>query len=569
MPATPSVARAAQRYCGCSIGAVLRGRRHGVAPAKSPAAFPPAGSHGISPDATSMTTSTSPGPPGPLHYAVVGAGLAGVAAAWQLLKRTPHGRSVHLHLYDAAGIAAGGSGAAAGLLHPYSPRGKLLWRGREAMDEAMQLVAAAEAAHAFAEGCPPGPEPASSGPFVWRHGLLRPAASAKQSADFAKAAQATVGAGQQAAPVVRATDAGSMAGSSSSSSTRIRVVNAAELEALVPGLSVPGHVAAAAPSLGTAPEAVPEGPVTVPAGPSSTGGNRRARRAAVAAATATVDAASNAGLLIESGLVLDVGRYLRGLWLACQGLTLVMSSPAAGRGGDAAVCGAGSSEYPAGAPSLLGQPYLAAQSRQRLVVGATKAYGWSADQALAACCRSEYAEAHDDRVPAAAGAPAEREAVEALRAAACGVWRPLSDWQLDRVREGVRALPPRTQHGSLPLLGCVSAGRPWWLVAGLGSRGLVYHGWLGRLVAEAALGEALAGPAPSASASFARGLDSAGTGGVGLREVECAGAAAGAGAVVQGMAVEGRGEGEGEAGLPEELTAWRRVAPGAAVFEAP
>lgn len=98
------------------------------------------------------------------------------------------------------------------------------------MDEAMQLVAAAEAAHAFAEGCPPGPEPASSGPFVWRHGLLRPAASAKQSADFAKAAQATVGAGQQAAPVVRATDAGSMAGSSSSSSTRIRVVNAAELE---------------------------------------------------------------------------------------------------------------------------------------------------------------------------------------------------------------------------------------------------------------------------------------------------------------------------------------------------
>lgn len=111
MPATPSVARAAQRYCGCSsesdrrllcrqlslnlnfiatprpVGAVLRGRRHGVAPAKSPAAFPPAGSHGISPDATSMTTSTSPGPPGPLHYAVVGAGLAGVAAAWQLLVR--------------------------------------------------------------------------------------------------------------------------------------------------------------------------------------------------------------------------------------------------------------------------------------------------------------------------------------------------------------------------------------------------------------------------------------------------------------------------------------------------
>lgn len=73
------------------------------------------------------------------------------------------------------------------------------------------------------------------------------------------------------------------------------------------------------------------------------------------------------------------------------------------------------------------------------VLNSWQAYGWSADQALAACCRSEYAEAHDDRVPAAAGAPAEREAVEALRAAACGVWRPLSDWQLDRVRCGRRA----------------------------------------------------------------------------------------------------------------------------------
>lgn len=120
----------------------------------------------------------------PLHYAVVGGGLAGLSTAWHLIvsattasrmlpfcrlpsvhwypylrtlqrlcspapcidyycpgpemlplfvsctcnppqRLAPPGRAVVLHLYEAAGIAAGGSGAAAGLLHPYSPRGKV------------------------------------------------------------------------------------------------------------------------------------------------------------------------------------------------------------------------------------------------------------------------------------------------------------------------------------------------------------------------------------------------------------------------------------------------------------
>ncbi|KAG2436276.1 hypothetical protein HXX76_006587 [Chlamydomonas incerta] len=564
MPGAPALARAARGCTGFRprhAFACSRGR--GVASAPVPAC---AAAHGIGHDAAALPS--SPGGSVPLHYAVVGAGLAGLAAAWQLLKRTPRGRPVHLHLYDAAGIAAGGSGAAAGLLHPYSPRGKLLWRGQEAMDEALQLVAAAEAAHAAAEAGPSAQQLAGAGgggPFVWRDGLVRSAATIKQSADFAKAGQAAAAAAAAArqAPVTQKPEVGSsVGGSGGSSSTRIRVLSAAELEALVPGLQAPAHVSAGAASTTTPPEPGAEGPLAATAGMNGVGGNRRARRAAAAAATTTVDAAGNAGLLIEAGLVLDVGRYLRGLWLACQaeatargdgstaqlrlqrvtsleqmrpcptatglesgadsrydvvvvaagaaaatilevaalslplqlcqGLTLVMSPPAGGgddaAGRDGAVPSGG---YPAGAPSLLGQPYLAAQGRRQLVVGATKAYGWSPDQALAACCRSEYAAAREGDTPAVTGeattGPAEQEAVEVLRAAACGVWRPLSAWQIDRVREGVRALPPRTQHGSLPLLGRVAPSSSWWLVAGLGSRGLVYHGWLGRLVAEAAV----------------------------------------------------------------------------------
>jgi predicted NAD/FAD-binding protein len=59
-----------------------------------------------------------------LNIAVVGAGLAGCASVWHLLNLSSHRHPVQVHLFDAEGIAAGGSGAAAGLLHAYSSTGK-------------------------------------------------------------------------------------------------------------------------------------------------------------------------------------------------------------------------------------------------------------------------------------------------------------------------------------------------------------------------------------------------------------------------------------------------------------
>ena len=60
------------------------------------------------------------------RYAIIGGGLAGVAAAWHLLAAsTALHRPIAVHLYDKAGIAGGASGAAAGLLHPLTPKGKV------------------------------------------------------------------------------------------------------------------------------------------------------------------------------------------------------------------------------------------------------------------------------------------------------------------------------------------------------------------------------------------------------------------------------------------------------------
>lgn len=57
----------------------------------------------------------------------------------------------------------------------------------------------------------------------------------------------------------------------------------------------------------------------------------------------------------------------------------------------------------------------------------------------------------------------------------------------------MRALPPRTPHGSVPMVGRIKAPDHTqqlphtWVVGGLGARGLVYHGWLGAWVARAVI----------------------------------------------------------------------------------
>ena len=85
-------------------------------------------------------------------------------------------------------------------------------------------------------------------------------------------------------------------------------------------------------------------------------------------------------------------------------------------------------------------------------------------------------------------------------------------WRVTEIRSGVRALPPRTASGSVPMIGRLSpprkgtivsqeaavamaegggkneeATRNWWVLVGLGARGLVYHAWLGQQMAKAML----------------------------------------------------------------------------------
>lgn len=111
-----------------------------------------------------------------MQIAIVGAGLAGLAAAWTLLNSKIHSQAVQVTLFDEGRIGAGASGVAAGLMHPYANvHSKLNREGTEGFEASMQLLTAAEQALGYR-------------PFD-ASGILRPALSAVQENEFHEAAQ--------------------------------------------------------------------------------------------------------------------------------------------------------------------------------------------------------------------------------------------------------------------------------------------------------------------------------------------------------------------------------------------
>lgn len=105
----------------------------------------------------------------PTRIAVVGGGLAGLSTAAHLLAEAETPLQT-LHIYDAAKPGEGGaSSVAAGLLHPFTPKGREIWRGLEGYDAAVELIARVEDV---------------AGPCSRPSGLLRLATSDEQAADL-------------------------------------------------------------------------------------------------------------------------------------------------------------------------------------------------------------------------------------------------------------------------------------------------------------------------------------------------------------------------------------------------
>ena len=400
------------------------------------------------------------------------------------------------------------------MIHPFSPTGKPMWRGEEAFREAEALVAVAEKQREKEEGKEgkEGKEGEETFSFVsCRSRMLRPAEDARQAREFAQrgvqrslgCSATPVGGGeaQEVLPGVSLPFDDDENDESFSSSAAAAAAAALVVEGglVVEPRSYLRHlwaatVEAAEAAGGSAVLDCASSPVTSLAELDGIGGNEEEKQPRFAVVVVAAGAAS--GSIAEVG-----GRRGDGGVGSCelvQGWTATVA-PSDGS----------SSSFPRSA--LLGKTYAAPRSRRSngngegdeneepkkgvVSVGATRsAVPLSAPEALAQCrargrgvgpgAASEAEEASRELLgrfaklwPEAAGSSSEEEG---------------KGWSVVEATSGVRARPRRSGAGRPPLAGKIerendSRGGNWWVIGGLGSRGLLYSAWLAKEVARAAL----------------------------------------------------------------------------------
>lgn len=120
--------------------------------------------------AASVRAPSAGAPPG--RVAVVGGGMAGLSVAYHLAQ----GGAKSIAVFDPDEVGTGGASAAAsGILHPLSPKGKIMWQGEEGLRTARAMI---EEAARFAS---PGES------IVVSDTVIRPLMSEENAAVFAKA----------------------------------------------------------------------------------------------------------------------------------------------------------------------------------------------------------------------------------------------------------------------------------------------------------------------------------------------------------------------------------------------
>ncbi|XP_065848753.1 uncharacterized protein [Euphorbia lathyris] len=385
----------------------------------------------------------------PLRYAVLGAGFAGLSVAWHLLKLSPKQLNLKIDIYDEVGIGGGASGVSGGLLHPYSPKVKLLWKGAECWNESLTLLSIAERAAISNESSFELGELGQDvdGFIVRRRGILRPATSMKNLNVLYDNAQ------------------------NCNPSCRIETIDNHSAQRLVPNICLPFN------SAFYMPEAVNVHPLRylqalflacenlVKELSSSEPGQKELYLHKKSVQTLSELEENYDAVVICLGAKADMIHELSGKLplRTCRGVIAHMQLPYDIR-----------EEYQDYAPSILADAWLSVQGKRSLYMGST--WEWKSRN----CCPN---------VPEDEASKALEELIPKVSAFYPGI----KDWVFGGARAGLRAMPPLTTHGSLPLLGCVNdfvgkkCATEYWLFAGLGSRGLLYHAFLGNLMAQAVL----------------------------------------------------------------------------------
>lgn len=331
-----------------------------------------------------------------MRIAILGAGFAGLAVTWHLLNYTQG--SATIDLFDPEPIGGGASGLSSGLLHIYAGKhARQAWEGKRCLKETHRLITVASQA--------------INKPLILSRGILRPALSDQQIADFQTCAQ-------------------------THSDTQWWDKRACESK--VEGINLPPH-----------------------------GG----------------------GLFIPEGLTIDSKSYLQGLWQACALLGTQFHQQAMIRKSDLApydkiliAMGPLSKNFPPLKdlpiqpvkgqilelkwPFDIKPPPFSLISQKYLVMGPD----------LTTCLVGATFEHTFDTFKAD-----QAKAVQEILPNIVSFFPPLKDASILSCRSAFRATSP----SHLPLMG--KATDNTFFFTALGSKGLLYHAWLGKRVARAML----------------------------------------------------------------------------------
>lgn len=345
-------------------------------------------------------------------------------------------------------MGGGASGASGGLLHPYSPKAKVLWRGGECWKECLKLLRVAEGA-VQAKGLSLD---ASSfnfdEPIVLRRGILRPATTEKNAEILKENAQKCL------------------------QSCTLEVLDGNAAHCLVPNLHVPFNSAIYMPqAMNIHPkkylQALFLACLNLTEGTTASDCEEREMKLYRLSVSSLQELAGKYDAVIvclgaKSNMLLELKGKLP--LRTCRGVIAQLQLPNLDISG----------EYPNDSPSILSDAWLAFQGPQSVLMGST--WDWKSRNYSSEVTSEELSKAFEELLPKAST-----------------VYPAIKRWELAGARAGLRAMPPLTPLGSLPLLGCVNdlvegrLGCNYWLVGGLGARGLLYHGLLGKLMAHAVI----------------------------------------------------------------------------------
>ncbi|KAH7675034.1 FAD dependent oxidoreductase domain-containing protein [Dioscorea alata] len=386
------------------------------------------------------------------RYAVLGAGFAGLSVAWHLLQHSPKDSHLCIDIYDEVGIGGAASGVSGGLLHPYSPKVKVLWRGEDCWNECLRLLSVAERA-IEARGFDSINQDSSffcmDEPIVCRRGILRTMMTEKNVEIMKENARTCI------------------------ENCNLELLDKDAAQNLVPHLHVPLNAAV------YMPQALSIRPTHYLQALFAACKNQAyelcvsfSKKVEVNLYKESINtlcelAGKYNAVIICLGAKVDMLPELSGKLplRTCRGVVAQLNLSAHSR-----------DEYRCNSPSILSDAWLSFQGPRTVLMGST--WDWSLKYYSSSVCEDESSMALQELLPKASA-----------------VYPSIREWTFIRARAGLRAMPPLTNLGSLPILGCVNdAVKPknrcmYWLFGGLGSRGLLYHAFLGKLLARAVVSD--------------------------------------------------------------------------------